>query len=454
MDLADIISRIDNGENLLFHGPGGTGKTYAIKSIVKHYPDKNIMVMASTGKAAVALDMNASTIHRALDIFPVAKHKLDEAKRNNKTSDKYTYSKRNPKKIPVIRLAKIDMIIIDEISMVGRDLLEFVNIALNDRQPQELDTDIKERCICTTNKVCKCAVLDNCKCLAELVMGGTQVIFCGDFYQLPPIGEDWCFKSDVWKKLHLSYIRFDKGARYQEGPTFDFLGRLRVNKLSAEDKGLLKSRKDAFDNKEHKSLSIAPIVLYSTNKLADDTNYKKLAKLEGDEEVHEGRDEFKLTKLGDYRDRQRKNNILDDLAPQYIAIKVGAKILITRNFKNVYNLVNGAMGIIIGIEFGIVKVQIEDGSVHDISPMLFEVITERYSASRVQYPFRLGWAITIHKSQGTTLDSAIVKIDDAMSAGQVYVAMSRVKDINRVYIEGQIHYSRIRCIKDLPPEIL
>lgn len=403
----DIIAKIDSGENLLFHGPGGTGKTYIMKEIIKHYKSKKIVIVAPTGKAAVAMDIeNATTIHRLFQIpnIPgnIREFQLDEILRQERFK------------------IEADLIIIDEISMVGAKILEIIDMLLQK--------------------------MYNC----DLVMGGIQVILSGDFYQLRPVKDDWCFKTNTWTNLKLQLVEFDTSRRYENDLTFELLNRLRRNQISDDDKILLESRRQAFFDKEYRRHIVWPTMLCGTNDETNQMNKKKLRLLEGDQYTNNAVDKF--SDIYDQYTGNEKNEILRELAPSVIAFKVGAVILITKNIGK--ELANGMLGIVTDIKIDKVHVKLDNGKTSIIGLCRYMIETHDYIAIRMQYPFKLGWAITVHKSQGTTLDSAVIKLDNIDHPGQLYVALSRVRDINCVYIKGNIHYSRIRCNMQLPPEIL
>lgn len=428
----DIFLKIDSGENLLFHGPGGTGKTYAIREIVKRYPDKKIMVMAPTGKAAVALEMNATTIHRGLYIPLISK--------TTKVRDMRSIAENDRSKMP----DHIDMIIVDEISMVGCKLLTMMDMILRKLYEE------------------------------KKVMGGVQIIFCGDFYQLKPVKDNYCHKSKVWSKLNLQLVRFDQSQRFAGCETFDFLGRLRFNQLTFGDKDLLSARKLAFINREYEDLGYVPTTLCVLNDTTIEINNGGLEKIKENnikirahdklEEYgrHDGYDEIVHRQMygeiinvpPDLTDQKMMSYVMKKIAPENISFKIGAKIIFTKNINHKEKLVNGMTGTVVEYEKDIVTVRIEDRSLHHITMHEYVARTRRHIIRRRQYPFKLGWAITIHKSQGSTLSAAVIQIDNAFDAGQVYVAMSRVIDINRIYIKGEINYPRIFCNTDLPPEIL
>ena len=401
-----IIKQIEDKKNVLFHGPGGTGKTYTIRKLCKTFKNiRNIDVMAPTGKAAVVLELGAKTIHRTFGIKPLEQNiPIKELEQMAIKCSKYK--------------PKFDLLIMDEISMVGSQLLTLVDLILKN-------------------------IHNN-----NLPMGGVQVIFSGDFYQLPPVKDKWCFKADVWNLLDLQVIEFNIPKRYEDTYTFELLCRIRKNTLNPSDWEFLEQRKLAFENKEYKLLSVEPVILYATNQKVDHYNQKKLKKLP--------EKEHKFTSIDKFLPKNKcfvSNSVFEDLAPKIVSIKIGAKIMFTKNIDPDSCLVNGMMGVVEDINGNFVNIKIENGTNHTVSPCEFTYETKEFVYSRIQYPFKLSWAMTINKSQGSTLSAAIVQIDQIHNSGQVYVALSRVKNLSNLFINGDVVKSLIRATSDLPENL-
>ena len=424
----DIYGAIDAKESLFFHGPGGTGKTYAIRDVISRYNTLTIPVLCPTGKAAVEIGMGAQTINRYFGIKPydvksMSPLEKDAFIRTVVTSSRYKKNRYNP-----------DVIVIDEISMVGAFMLRIMDAILRDSH-------------------------------ADKPMGGKQLILSGDFYQLPPVKDDWCFTSPIWKLLDLQIIEFKIGRRYTSPEMFEMLLRIRRGQLTDGDKEIIKSRniKPVMD--------IIPAMLYPNNREVEAFNNARMRELSSQEYVYDSIDtrEYHIhgvdmlqdhsvsghvnpevnRKLRMYEQQYSSevDTVLDDLCPKQVTIKIGCKILICRTYNADANLVNGTVGKIISINTHPPSVLIEtqDGCKHTIEQREFKVDNPHYTCSRKQYPFKLGWAITIHKSQGMTLDSAIIQLEKVAFNGQAYVAISRVRDINRLYVAGNIDFTKIKA---------
>lgn len=433
-----LLEHINNGNNVLIHGPGGVGKTYDIKRVYETYKNrKNIAVMAPTGKAAVVLDLNAQTINRYFRIPPI--NNMDNLPDKDRETEinKILMTDR-------FWLKNVDLFIIDEISMVGQTLMMFIDLILK-----------KER-------------------KDDRPMGGAQFLLSGDFYQLPPVKDSWCFEETngitVWRDMDIQLLEYNEPMRFDSIETFHFLNRLRINKLTVQDKELLDSRIQACKDQLFKDDLIPPMLLYSTNKLVNRYNKMRLDKLPGRSVTFEAKDEIVYKKSGihmfddidpnkiyretKYELQSDANKILDEIMPPLINVKVDAKIIFCRNYDPDNKLVNGMMGIIKQINPDSILVQIEDGSIHKITKYTYTSKCRDFTCTRIQYPFKLAWAITIHKSQGMTISSAIISLDNICNSGQAYVALSRVKSINGMYIQGNsINYSSIVANKKLPYQL-
>ena len=241
MSIVKAIRAVHAGHNIILHGPGGTGKSYAIGKICESVDDiMNIVVVTPTGISSVVLNMNAETssskvstdaktINREFNI-PYLTKDSDLEKIASKSHKKYKYK------------SKIDILIIDEISMVSKMMLELLDMLLR-------------------------KLYNRNKC-----MGGVQIIMSGDFYQLSPVKARWCFESDVWAELNLVVCKYEKSYRNVDDATFELMKRLRKNQLTDEDKAVLEERRLAYENKEYETLEFKPTILFPTNRDADSHN--------------------------------------------------------------------------------------------------------------------------------------------------------------------------------------
>lgn len=403
-----FFNAVNAKNNILLHGPAGTGKSYLLKDYISCLEDIDYYIVAPTGIAAI--NISGETIHRTFNISP-----YNISSEENKCEQIKTIVK-NCK--PLFK--SMDLLIIDEISMVGRDLLAIVDGVLR-------------------NKFC-----------SNLPMGGVQCIFSGDFYQLCPVKDDYCFKSDLWQELNLVNIPMSESKRYNEDFTFQFMLRLRKNLLTVEDKELIHQRNLAYKNKEYEQLNIKPVVLYSYNADVDKINAIELSKIQGKEYVYNCFDKINNLKECDkkkYITQIRK--LLNESLVKKLKLKVGASIVFIRNYNFDSGLVNGKLAKIIEINHPIDSAEITTNEMTKEFYVMIELITgEQYKIfpyentinsfsckfSRLQYPFKLAWALTNYKAQGMSLDAAIVDISNVFNPGQTYTTLSRVRDINNLFI--------------------
>lgn len=351
------------GKNILLTGPGGTGKSKWIQSVASS--KRGIQVCAMTGCAAILLECNAKTVHSWAGIG------LGDA--NKAIKNKFARE----------RWLSTNVLIIDEISMMSDvlfDLLNFVGKTIR---------------------------------RSTKPFGGIQLIFCGDFYQLPPVNAKFCFESADWNQtfpitVQLSILFRQKNEVYQS-----ILHEIRKGSLSKKNHALLKERILEGDG----SIRLVP-----TRSKASEINEKEYTQLESEEKTYT----MKYTSTNQFDIDYLKKSVLCD---HVIKLKVGTKVMCIVNIDE--HLCNGSQGIVVRIdEYPVVK--FSHGEVA-IQPHCW---TSDHS-SICQLPLIYAWAITIHKSQGATLQSAEIDLgNDVFECGQTYVALSRLVDINGLFLTG------------------
>ncbi len=404
--LSNIVHLVKSGENLFITGHAGTGKSYILNMLKSKF--KKLVVTSTTGIAAV--NVKGQTIHSWAGVG-ICRYPVETVVKNilNK---------------PTIRnqILKCEILAIDEISMLNIRVFEYIDKVL--RLVREED----------------------------LPFGGIQLILFGDFFQLPPVEKEaeelhYCFESPVWRELNLKNILLKENHRQNEENFINALSNMRTNSLTIEDTELLNSRNSNYEGREPDILHI-----FSTNEEADNYNQKMFNALQTPVVEFTAHDEVLRGK--DYVSEnltERENMILEIFnkncrAEKNIRLKLGAKVmlLVTSDFKT--GLINGSCGTIVEFGEGSITVEFENGVIKEIEPETFEYYyNDKVMAIRHQYPLRLAWAITIHKSQGMTLDKLYVDCRRIFERGQAYVAMSRVKTLSGLYLEN---FSKERVLAD------
>lgn len=390
MTQKESLDILKTGRNVFLTGAAGSGKTYVLREYIKYLKslEAKFGITASTGIAAT--HMGGTTIHSWSGIG------VNE--NLNKSEIEAIAEKKHIKK----NIEKASILIIDEISMLHHYQLDLI------------DRIVRK--------------VKNC----DLPFGGMQTVFCGDFFQLPPVkkgGEEACFSfhSQVWKSLNLKVCYLEEQHRQSDAKYLQVLNAVRDNTVTEEITNILKSR---FESKLQDTLEDAT-KLYSHNKNVDKENEKELAKLPGRTYEYE------------MQSRGNRNLVLvlkkNCLAPETLKLKVGAKVMFVKNnFEEGY--VNGTLGLVEKCGYEEIKVKTLLGRTIDV-PRETWLIEEdgRIRAEINQYPLRLAWAITVHKSQGMSLDSAMIDLSASFERGMGYVALSRIRSLEGLFLKGLNH---------------
>lgn len=385
MTQKEALDILKTGRSVFLTGAAGSGKTYVLREYISYLQslDANIGITASTGIAAT--HMGGITIHSwsGLGIRDsLTKSELAEIAEKS-------YVKKKIKNASVL--------IIDEVSMLHHYRLDLI-----DRVVREI------------------------KGSSEL-FGGMQVIFCGDFFQLPPVRRSFdpeaffAYHSDVWKDLNLKVCYLLEQHRQSDLEYLKVLNAIRENNISDEITEILKTR---FDKKSE----MEPTKLYSHNKNVDTENESELAKISG--------------KTFEYQMQEKgRHNLVEMLkksclAPENLRLKEGAKVMFVKNnFEEGY--VNGTLGTVVKCGFDEIRVRTVSGNIIDVERESWRIEEDGKSrAEIIQYPLRLAWAITVHKSQGMSLDTAEVDLSASFEKGMGYVALSRVRSLDGLFLKG------------------
>ena len=380
-------------------GRAGTGKTTFLRKVQK-LVDKQFITLAPTGVAAILA--GGDTIHSffglPMDVcYPGTMGKMNEAR--------------------IQTLLHTDTIIIDEVSMVRCDIIDAIDY--------------------TMRKTLR----------SSLPFGGKQVIFVGDMFQLPPViarkeerelmhdlyQADDCFfyKADVIKRMRLVKIEFQKVYRQDDRQFLDILEHVRLNKVTPEDLMHL-NRRVCQPTKEDGMV----ITLASRNSTADAINEKCLAEIDSEEYIYEG------TVQGKFEEKRFPVEMT-------MRLKVGAQVMFTRNDQH-KRWANGTLGKVTKLAKDEVQVTTNAGETYIVPNCSWDSVTYEYdkeakklkkevTGTFTQYPLKLAWAITVHKSQGMTFEKMSLDLSKGMfAAGQLYVALSRVQSLDGLFLSKGI----------------
>ena len=379
---------LKSGKNVFITGSAGTGKTYLLNEYTQYLKERRVYptVVAPTGIAASHL--GGQTIHSffALGI----RESIDEGYVDFLLDKKYLKS----------RFSKLKLLIIDEVSMISPELFSSMDLILRGFK----GTDVP--------------------------FGGVQVVISGDFFQLPPISKvpkekRFAWQSPVWKALDLQTCYLQEKFRQDDDRLIGVLDDIRSGDISASSEELLASRHE-------KELSITtPTKLYTHNVDVDRINLAELAKLKGEPKL------FVCETKGSEKNIEKI--FKSSLVLEELALKKGAVVIFIKNNLEA-GYVNGTTGTVLSFspidnmpivrttEGLKIKLDLEDWSLENDSG--------KVTATVSQVPLRLAWAITIHKSQGMTLDAAEIDLSKTFETGQGYVALSRIKNIDGLRLMG------------------
>ena len=390
MKQSKALAILKSGRNVFLTGSAGAGKTYVLNQYIQYLKKHGVPVAITASTGIAATHMNGQTIHSWAGIG-IKDH----------VSDRYLTSLRD-KKYFRDKMDKVKVLIIDEISMLHRNQLDAVDYVLKFFKQNDEP------------------------------FGGVQVIFSGDFFQLPPIGEEWeesrdkfCFMSDAWvnSKVHVCYLT--EQYRQTNNALNDILNEIRSGTITDHSLQLLESRIAYFPDEMD-----AQTRLYTHNMDVDRINKGQLLNIDSSSRI------FKAKVSGNPALIEvLKKSVL---AEEILELKIGAKVMFVRNNFEV-GFVNGTLGTVTGFsEKDEPIIKSLDGEFFVAKPEAWAIEDEsgKALASFTQVPLRLAWAITIHKSQGMTLDSAFIDLSKAFEKGQGYVALSRLRDLNFLHLHG------------------
>lgn len=430
---AEIAAKFINqtSKPVFLTGKAGTGKTTFLRNIIEH-THKNAIIVAPTGIAAI--NAGGVTIHSQFGLpfglfVPDSSFKIDNFQ--VKVNTPYTMVKHlNMREQKRRLLQELELLVIDEVSMLRADLLDTIDFVLKSVRRQQ-----------------------------HRPFGGVQVLFIGDLMQLPPVvkEEEWNILRQYYKSIYFFdaqvlkhekpvYIELDKIYRQTDSTFINLLNNLRNNTVTQADIDLLNAHyKPDFDSRSARNI----ITLTTHNHKADAMNKSALQELKGRSYVFNARIEGEFN---EYAYPVEAN----------LELKVGAQIMFIKNdISGRQQYFNGKIGVVSSLSDKAIEIDFRDGSKpftletyqwrnikYELDPVTNE-IDEKDIGEFNQYPIKLAWAITVHKSQGLTFEKAILDINRAFAPGQVYVALSRLKSLDGLVLTSPVQFNAISQDKAL-----
>ena len=417
-------------KNVFLTGKAGTGKTTLLKKILET-THKNTVVVAPTGIAA--LNAGGVTIHSFFQLpfasyIPSSDFKNDANGMYFETKTSITrHFKMNKIKQALIR--NLELLVVDEVSMLRADILDAMNEMLQFvRRSKE-------------------------------PFGGVQVLFIGDLWQLPPVikSSEWqtlkqfyqgiyFFHAWALQSVQMVYIELQKIYRQDDTRFVDLLNNFRTNSCTNSDFELLNKQVNTNFNVDTQK---GYITLTTHNRKADEINDQELAKIKSQEFV------FLPEIIGDFPEK------IYPLEPELL-LKKGAQVMFVKNdFNFEKRYYNGKIGFVSYVSANEIEVFLPDDGIK-IEVEKYEWQNVRYTINEqtkdieeevlgtfVQYPLKLAWAITVHKSQGLTFDKAVLDINDVFMSGQAYVALSRLRSLDGLVLSKPVAIKQIDADQDI-----
>jgi len=394
MKQTEVLEILKMGKNVFLTGPAGSGKTYVLNQYIDFLKEKKVPVGVTASTGIASTHLNGITIHSwsGLGVKDnLSEHEIEKLLTKNYLKKKFKYTQ---------------VLVIDEISMLHSFQLDAV-----DR-------------ICRAFKQ------------STAPFGGMQVVLCGDFFQLPPINRgdfpkptvgqrevNFAYQAEIWENMDLQICYLSE--QYRQALTDDLLSVLsdiRQNEISERTQELLQQRQSVKRGK------IIPTKLYTHNREVDQLNLQELDKISGFPKIYQ----MRFTGPKKLAESLKKSC----LAMEELHLKKDAIVMFVKNnFEAGY--VNGTLGTVVDFDGNLPIIRTYSGKEIIVDYETWHIEEEGVVKAKItQIPLRLAWAITVHKSQGMSLDAAEIDLSKSFVAGMGYVALSRVRSLEGLYLKG------------------
>lgn len=391
-----VMDAVRQGQSVFYTGCAGTGKSYLLRALVDVLPKKTTWVTAMTGIAA--LNISGCTVHSQAGIG-LARKSAAALVKDMKTQKRHAWR-------------QCTTLIIDEVSMLSRELFEKLD---------EIARTIRG---------------------GTRPFGGIQLVLTGDFYQLPPVSQEtegpsteFCFQSPLWASAVPVQIELTHVFRQTDLEFVALLQEVRKGRLSAGTVDQLTTLSRPLPVES----GVLATRLFPMNAQVDVINDQKLSEIQGNVYLYEAEDYAKDVEYTNLLER-------NCLAPKQLYLKEGAQVMLLKNLGDNKH-VNGSRGVVIGFntDSKMPRVRFLTGAVLELEPAVWEYDTREgvLLATRTQLPLRLAWAVTVHKSQGLTIDRLEVDLEGTFASGQAYVALSRARSMEGLRVLN-FHPSQVR----------
>lgn len=385
MTQKDALKILKRGLPTYITGPAGSGKTHLLNQYIDWCKSQNLEVAVTASTGIAATHIGGRTIHSWSGMG--IQDQMDEQQLDELAQKEYLHK----------RFVDTDVLVIDEVSMLSADQLDLLDqIARKLRR-------------------------------GDAPFGGLQVVMSGDLFQLPPITDhnspQYITEANVWDRADIAICYLTEQFR-QEDPEFEsLLADIRAGNVSEGTKDTILSRKHDGDT------DLTDVTrLYTHNKDVTEINHKRLEEIDEELFVYDMRTKGPKKKT----DQLKKST----LAPEKLKLKVGAQVMFVKNDPG-DQFVNGTRGEVVNFTSGKPVIRTNDG--REITPNRLRWSRSQIDSSDAyisQLPLRLAWAVTVHKSQGMTLDEAAIDLSKTFVEGQGYVALSRLRTLAGLHVLG------------------